>query len=290
MAEEEKFDGLFMNAIQHSRGIEPFFDAMFSFMRRRTDFFTAEESSAKVVNDKMQKHMLLFREDKKKEQLLQQKKAAETKSAQPAQSSGATVEEVDEDEAMRIELENLRKRQAEAAAKEAAAKEKGAVEEEAKDEKDEKDEKADAASLKQKPNVGNGGYTEQYVWHQTLDEVTAYIKLPAGTAAKQLAVSITPSKLSVAFKSKPAEPLVAGEWAGRVNASESFWNIERDGEKATLTMTLEKVDGKRWWSSLLTGDVEIDTQKVEPENSKLSDLDGDTRATVEKMKYDQQQK
>ena len=103
-----------------------------------------------------------------------------------------------------------------------------------------------------------------------------------------MSVTITPTKLTVALKANPGEPLVSGEWFGRVNASESFWNIERDGDKATLNVTLEKVDGKRWWNCLLKGDIEIDTQKVEPENSKLSDLDGDTRATVEKMMYDQQ--
>ena len=140
----------------------------------------------------------------------------------------------------------------------------------------------------QKPNSGNGGETDKYRWTQTLEEVTIYIYLPDNITSKQLDVQMKPSSLKIGVKGQPL--LIDGTLPKKIKTSESLWTLESDGPKRTLQMTLVKVDGMNWWNSVIEGDVKIDTQKVEPENSKLSDLDGETRSTVENMMFDQQQK
>ena len=93
------------------------------------------------------------------------------------------------------------------------------------------------------------------------------------------------SKIKIGMKGE--EPIFAGELHGKVKADDTMWLIE---DQSSIHITLEKFDGMSWWPTVVKGHAEIDTKKIVPENSKLSDLDGDTRQTVEKMMYDQRAK
>lgn len=86
---------------------------------------------------------------------------------------------------------------------------------------------------------------------------------------------------------KGEAPIIDGDFHRRVIVDDSFWTLE-DGEN--ISISLQKENKMEWWKCAIQGDPEINTQKVQPENSKLGDLDGETRQTVEKMMFDQRQK
>ncbi|CAN1197871.1 Protein BOBBER 1 [Linum perenne] len=147
------------------------------------------------------------------------------------------------------------------------------------------DEKVKKSSSTALPNAGNGLDLDNYTWGQTLQEVTITVPVPPGTRSKQITCEIKKKSLKLAIKGFPA--IIEGELHGAVKVGESFWNLE---DQKTVSILLTKSDDMKWWKSLVIGGPEIDTQKVEPEHSKLSDLDPEMRSTVEKMMFDQRQK
>ncbi|KAI9015076.1 HSP20-like chaperone [Gaertneriomyces semiglobifer] len=123
-----------------------------------------------------------------------------------------------------------------------------------------------------------------YQWRQTLQDVDVTVQLPKGTRGRDLAVTMQKRRLKAGLKGQ--EPIMEGELCADIRLDDSTWTVE-SGE---LLIHLEKVNQMEWWKHVLTHHPAIDTTKIQPENSKLSDLDGETRAMVEKMMFDQQQK
>ncbi|KZT72827.1 CS-domain-containing protein [Daedalea quercina L-15889] len=124
-----------------------------------------------------------------------------------------------------------------------------------------------------------------YKWKQELGEVDIVVPVPKGTRGKNLDVVIQKKKLSVGLKGQ--EPIMAGELCREIKVEESTWTVE---DQEAVHVHLEKINKQQWWENVITHHPKIDTTKIQPENSKLSDLDGETRGMVEKMMFDNQQK
>ncbi|THH16818.1 hypothetical protein EW146_g3891 [Bondarzewia mesenterica] len=124
-----------------------------------------------------------------------------------------------------------------------------------------------------------------YTWKQELGEVDVNVPVPKGTRARDLNVVLQKKKLSVGLKGK--EPIMSGELCSEIKLEDSTWTVE---DQQFVQIHLEKVNKMQWWENVLTHHPKIDTKKIQPENSQLSDLDGETRGMVEKMMFDNQQR
>ncbi|KAI1300400.1 hypothetical protein EDD11_006206 [Mortierella claussenii] len=124
-----------------------------------------------------------------------------------------------------------------------------------------------------------------YKWRQSLVDVDVSVQVPKGTRSKDLIVDLKKKSLKVGLRGQA--PIIEGTLFKEIKVDDSTWTL--DGQKE-INIHLEKLKGTEWWKCVIEGHPEVDTSKITPENSKLSDLDIETRSMVEKMMFDQRQK
>ncbi|KAK9048905.1 hypothetical protein SSX86_032128 [Deinandra increscens subsp. villosa] len=248
------------NAVLDSSDPLRFLQTAFEFVARETDLFK-KDSVIKDVNGLVRsvKEKLDADERKRKE-----------KAVPAANNGGASAK-----------TENKRAKEDSSSS---APSQSGSAVKEPADQKMEEASDGDKKGLRA-PNKGNGLDMENYSWVQSLQEVNVTIPVPPGTKSRFILCEVKKNHLKVGLKGQP--PILEGELYKSVKVDDCFWSLE---DQKAVALLLTKQDQMEWWKFLIKGEPEIDTQKVEPENSKLADLDPETRSTVEKMMFDQRQK
>ena len=281
-------------------------DTVFSFLRRKTDFFDGpggaggedgQSAAFQMVNAVYQKHAERYRAEKGKTK--KKSGATATKSSSPTKSSKAATEKAVGNDDGVVEMGNdggfdisgsdptkqTTTLSPDSTSTEAPEKDtsNSSAQQEAKTPDDEKKDEAnnDADNddkESEKPPLGNGGTVpDKYVWTQTLEEVSVSIPVPEHTRGRDLTVTISRNHLKVGLRAQPKTWIVNDDLSKTVKVDDSFWTVE-DGNR--LVVNLQKVNQMEWWDSVCAGDPKIDVKKIQPENSSLGDLDGETRKTV----------
>eukprot|EP00825_Cyclidium_porcatum_P048134 TRINITY_DN7979_c0_g1_i1.p1 TRINITY_DN7979_c0_g1~~TRINITY_DN7979_c0_g1_i1.p1 ORF type:complete len:335 (+),score=111.34 TRINITY_DN7979_c0_g1_i1:227-1231(+) len=298
-SEDDRFDGIFMSVIQQKQGIDGFFETIYGFLRRRTDFFKDQKQAEKVITSTCKKQFELFKEQQKVIQEKEQQKKIREEQRKQKEPGNEKQEPLKKPETKLQEIKEIKEQpQKEQKLEEKSQPEKILEESKKSDEVKKPDEKKNPDENKKEdddktpPPLGNGGKTEKYIWTQTLDELQVYIPIEKNITKKDLFIDIQPKSLVLKINQKE---FMKGEWFEQIVAEDSCWTLEdsfiQDYKGKYIHLEIMKWKNQwHWWECVLKGDTKINTQKIQPESSNLSDLDGETRGTVEKMMFDMKQK
>ncbi|KAM3144941.1 hypothetical protein pb186bvf_002946 [Paramecium bursaria] len=213
--EEEKYDGIFMTSLQQLKTIDNFFDAVYGFLRRRTDFFVNQQEAERVITESCKKNFEQFQKDSKEKERKEQLK--KEKEEQRKKEREAEQQKRDE--------EQFGKKDVQAPPAEKIQEEKQEVPQEIVQKLEQKE--GEKKEDDEKAPIGNGGKTDKYIWTQTLTEVQVYVPIPFKITKKELTVKIESSSLHIQIKGEA--PLVSGQLYEKIQSDESVWTIT-DGE------------------------------------------------------------
>jgi hypothetical protein len=274
-------------------------------VRRKTDFFSGppgspngSEAAIEKVNQVLQKHAKRYQQDQGRQAGKKSKPAPAKKKSSPKKTATQKKEddviEMDTDGGFDVsDSTSAAAASAQPQSPSAPSNDDNKTTEvpNPKSSKSNTEPQATTADIdkgkKAPPPLGNGGTVDgKYIWTQTLSELSVTIPVPDNTRGRNLSVTIARKHLKIGL-SKQSGWIVDAPLSKPVICDDSFWTVE-DGNR--LVINLQKLNQMEWWESVCQGDPIIDIKTIQPENSSLGDLDGETRKTVEKMMFDQRQK
>ncbi|KAI6659993.1 NudC domain-containing protein 3-like [Oopsacas minuta] len=283
---EGKYDDLFGAILQQEGKMEPFFDHVFNFLYRRTDFYI----TMKIPTDKMGftpgRAEMIVRESFKKYET--QAKARELRAQQPKKHSNKTINKVNpiqqqdnSTKSVKVENESIPSVNKNVISSGPPIPSQNIM--------SETDSGVETTKKKVQQSTAedtyNGGVTDTYRWSQTLTELDVLVDLPVVSKAKDVTVIIQNTHLKVTVKKPEGEiVLIEGDLPHKVLTDSSLWMVEG----GVVHVSLDKAK-ERMWGHVFEGEEEIDLTKVDA-IKEVSDLDTESHAAINRVMFDQHQK
>ena len=118
-----------------------------------------------------------------------------------------------------------------------------------------------------------------------IKEITITVPVPSNIRGRDFNIKYDNNHLYCAIKGQ--QPIIDNDFYAPILSDTFVWTLEEVRDKKVLIMTFEKAN-PTWWESVEKNDtVKVDTRKVQPEASRISDIeDPELKAQVEKMMFD----
>ena len=306
---DSRFDDLLNTVItQKGQGIYGFFDVMFSFLYRRTDFFYEMAPGENMGFFPTQAEAIVCGYFRKYQQL-HYKERVPKRNIDPKvideylkQKKGKkeVIDKINK-ESKEAEVNNKKDDKKETQKNEDKKEEPKIKSEEHKNEdnkikEEKKIETTNPINMKKDEIKGpvenkpssistyNGDKCDDYNWSQGVGDVTIQFALKQKINKKMLKVDMTVNHLKIEIKGME-KPLIDADFCEKIIPDDSNWSIE-DGQ--SIIFFLEKAT-EIIWKSAFKGGKEIDTKTVD--NSKrIDEFDSETQAALNKIVYEQNRK
>jgi actin-related protein len=255
-------------------------------------FLTSLEKSQEYVDVNYKKYLKRYEEKKDKEDKKKKKEEEEKSKLKEKEKNdkSATVREITQEEFERRKAEEKlleqKKNENVETQIDLNSPELNKTTSSTKEEKEEDK----IAEGKVRPGPGNGGITDAYSWTQhDIKEINISIPIASNIRGKDVTVKYDAKEILVQIRGQ--DPILKGEWYAMIKPDSLLWSVEEVKNSKIISIYFEKFDNMKWWDCIIKGEQPIDTAKINPEPSKISDIeDPEMRAQIEKMMFDTRQK